>query len=154
MLESRLSELDQLRRHRSDLAESLAKIEHNQRNIEDFYTSRLATERTRLTAVIAEVKDLARRAGLEPGSISYPSQAAADFEISTRYMVFSVNGSYAQLRRLINFLELSDMFLVLNEITIGGQGNGDKLRISLRLSTTFRSAQFDLDQADRMQVQG
>jgi len=104
--------------------------------------------------VIAEVKDLARRAGLEPKSISYPSQAVAEFDLSIRYMVFSVTGSYSQLRRLINFLELSDMFLVLNEISLGGHGNGEDLRISLRLSTVFSSKQLEAGFADRMQVQG
>lgn len=153
-LESRSNELKQLRRHRLDVMESLAQIESNQRNVAEFYASRLATESSRLTAVIAEVKDLARRAGLEPKSISYPSQAVADFDLSIRYMVFSVTGSYSQLRRLINFLELSDMFLVLNEISLGGHGNGKDLRISLRLSTVFSSKQLEAGLADRMQVQG
>ena len=154
LIDSRTMDLQQLRRYRMDVLKSLARIEANRKDIEDFYESRLATERIRLTAVISEVKDLARRAGLEPGSISYPSEPVEKFDLSTRFMVFSVDGRYAQLRRLINFLELSDMFLVVNEISLSGHGNGESLRISLRLSTTFRGEQQEEHQARRMQVRG
>ena len=154
LLESRTKELKQLRRHRENLTEAVTKIENNRREIEEFYRYRLETERTRLTAVIAEVKDLARRAGLEPRAISYPSEQVEEFDLSTRFMVFGVDGRYAQLRRLINFLELSDMFLVINEIGLSDHGADEKLRINLRVSTTFRGEPQRVAQSGRLQVEG
>jgi hypothetical protein len=154
LLDRRTHELEQLRRHRMNVTESLDRIERNKRDIEEFFESRLATESTRLTAVISEVKALAQRAGLEPQSIGYPSQAMKDFDLSTRFMVFSVEGSYSQLRRLINFLELSEMFLVIDEISLTGHGNSEKLQINLRVSTTFRGESEALSEEDGLQVQG
>ena len=51
-------------------------------------------------------------------------------------MDFGVRGSYVALRRLINLLELSDSFLMLEEINLSGRGS-EELQITLRLSTLF-----------------
>ena len=58
--------------------------------------------------------------------------------MSRRTITFSVDGSYAQLRQLINFIELSDSFLILDEVSLRGNDvEGTPLRISLKLSTLF-----------------
>ena len=55
-----------------------------------------------------------------------------------RSVSFSVDGDYAGLRRFINFLELSDLFLTLEEVSLSGRtGESNVLRISLRVSTLF-----------------
>ena len=60
--------------------------------------------------------------------------------MSRRTITFSVDGSYAQLRQLINFLELSDTFFILDQIALrGNEVEGTPLRISLSLSTLFTS---------------
>ena len=54
--------------------------------------------------VIAEVKDLSRRAGVEPSSVRYPQERLGEVGLTRRSVRFSVDGDYAGLRRFINFL--------------------------------------------------
>lgn len=104
--------------------------------VESFYTDRLAAESARLTRIIAEVKELASRSGLEPQQISYPSEVLEDYGLRRRGFVFAVEGSYAELRTFINLLELSGSFLTLEQITLSNDSS-TSLQIQLRLSTLF-----------------
>lgn len=105
-------------------------------DIEGFYDERLASERARLTRIIAEVKTLASRSGLEPRQISYPSEALEEYGLRKRSFAFSVEGSYAELRTFINLLELSDSFLTLERVSLSNRSAG-QLGIQLTLSTLF-----------------
>ena len=86
--------------------------------------------------MIREVKELASNSGLQPAeSISYPEESIEDYGLTKRSLVFSVQGSYAQLRRFINLLELSETFVVLEQINVSGVS--PNLTVSLRISTLF-----------------
>jgi Tfp pilus assembly protein PilO len=100
------------------------------------YGERFATEAERLTRLITEVKKLAQRAGLEPKSISYPEEKLEEYGLVRMSLVFAVQGTYPQLRMLINLLERSDLFLVLDRIGLN-DANASILGISLQLSTFF-----------------
>lgn len=119
------------------VADQLETVRGTRSAIVDFYDQRLATESERLTQIIAEVKELASRAGLTPRNISYPTQPLADYGLHKRSFVFRVEGRYADLRKLINLLELSDSFLTLEEVSLSGSSGGNRLSIGLRLSTLF-----------------
>lgn len=126
-LHARRTELEALRQ-RADIHRAA---------VDEFYASTLQTERQRLTRTIAEVKELAQRAGLAPQAISYPTQEFAEFGLAKRGVVFSVSGSYEALRQLINLLELSESFLTLEEIELADDAGGARLSIALRLSMLF-----------------
>jgi Tfp pilus assembly protein PilO len=131
---------------RRERAESLAaQAGRNERRLERLYKSRFQTEEQRITQVIAEVKDLARRAGLDPPRISYPDQPIENFGLIKRSIVFGVDGTYLALRRFINFLELSESFVTLEEIRPSDSfdGRASKLSISLRVSTLFLADDVD-----------
>jgi Tfp pilus assembly protein PilO len=138
-LERRTSEVAQLTEERQRTEKLVERLRENQLRIEEFRSQRLATEAERLTLVIAEVKDLARRAEVEPSSIRYPEERLEGVGLTQRSIVFSVDGDYGGLRRFINFLELSDLFLTLEEVSLSGRsvGESSKLRISLQVSTLF-----------------
>ena len=136
-VERRRAELDLLESSRSALAESVESARMNQARIDEFYDSGLSTESQRVTQIIAEVKTLARRAGLEPTVISYPDESLRNYNLVKRSIVFAVEGTYVELRRFINFLELSEFFLTLEEIQLGSGGQGAELRINLKISTLF-----------------
>lgn len=124
--------------HRRQRAETrLDQVSTTRSAVRDFYDRRLAPESERLTRIIAEVKELASRAGLTPRSISYPSESIEDFGLRKRSFVFSVEGRYADLRKFINLLELSDSFLTLEQVSLSGASGGNRLNIRLRLSTLF-----------------
>lgn len=130
--------LAELTEDRERLATDIERIRANRAMLETFYGDRLATESERLTRIIAEVKELARRSGLVPLAIQYPDEPIEDFGLRRRAFVFGVEGSYADLRELLNLLEISESFLTLEEVSlVEGSGGGGRLRISLRLSTLF-----------------
>jgi len=122
---------------RETLEHDLDRIRANREALAAFYRERLATESERLTRVIAEVKDLAARAGMAPQTITYPDEQIEDFGLNRRAFEFGVEGGYADLRRLLNLLELSGSFLTLEQVKLGESGRGGVLRIDLRLSTLF-----------------
>ena len=56
---------------------------------------------------------MARKAGLVPRSISYPEQEIQDYGLIKRSFIFSVAGTYVNLRKFITLLERSHSFLTL-----------------------------------------
>jgi Tfp pilus assembly protein PilO len=117
--------------------------EQTRAGIVDLYTNRFASEQERLTSLLREVKDLAARSGLSPNAISYPETAIEEQGLVRKNIEFSVQGGYTELRRLINFLELSDSFIVLESIGVS-EGEAGTLSISLSLSTIFTRDDSDL----------
>lgn len=107
--------------------------------VRELYDERFSTRSRRMTSVMAEVKSLARRAGLNPRSISYPEQAIEDYGLVKRSFVFPVEGTYIELRQFLNLLELSDSFLTLEAVTLSESGGdqGPELRMNLTISTLF-----------------
>lgn len=107
--------------------------------VKQLYDQEFSTRSRRLTRVTAEVKDLARRAGLNPRSLSYPEEAIEDYGLVKRSFVFSVEGTYPELRQFINLMEHTSSFLTLEAVTLAeaGQEQGPELRMSLRISTLF-----------------
>jgi Tfp pilus assembly protein PilO len=95
----------------------------NRERVRQLYDEHFSTRRRRLTGVTAEVQDLARRAGLVPRAITYPEEQIQQYGLIKRSFVFSVEGTYADLRKFINLLELSDSFLTLEDIALAEAGS-------------------------------
>jgi Tfp pilus assembly protein PilO len=115
----------------------LARVRTNEQQVEQLFSDRLSARSRRLTGITAEVKELAQRSGLVPRTLSYPEEEIEEFGLIKRSFVFSVEGTYVELRRLINLLEVSRSFLSLDEVTVSGTSEGPELRIDLELSTLF-----------------
>ena len=113
----------------------VATVEATRDRVESLYREGFATERERLTDLIREVKELADRSGLRPGSISYPEEQLEQYGLVEKSLVFTVEGNYTQLRRLIDELEMTDAFVALESISLSEAT--PNLRIDLRLSTLF-----------------
>jgi Tfp pilus assembly protein PilO len=120
----------------------IARVQTNERQVEQLYTDRLSTRSQRLTGITTEVKKLAREAGLVPKTITYPETEIQEYNLIKRSFVFSVEGTYAELRKFISLLEASHSFLTVDEATVVNNTDGRELRIDLSLSTLFaRDAQ-------------
>lgn len=115
----------------------------NRERVERLYVEGFSTERARLTETIRLVKDLASRAGLEPQSIGYPEDTLAEFGLVRRSFVFSVEGSYSDLRTFLHLLELTPVFVAVNQIEVADASKGRGLSIALRLSTFFETVEGD-----------
>lgn len=132
------TELAELRQRRQRQERDLERLQASREAVDAFYLERLASEDERLTAILAEVRELADRAGLRPTSFRYGREEIEAHGLLRRSIEFNVEGSYLQFRRLVNMLELTDSFLVLEEVSLRGSDDaGKELRIGLRLSTLF-----------------
>ena len=129
-------DLEDLGEVRDRLAGMLETAERNRAGVTNLYDDRLATEEARLTSLILEVKRLTRKAGLEPPNLAYGEVKIEEFGLVRKSIVFGVGGTYAQIRQLVNLLELSDLFLILDEIRLR-EADGSRLSIDLRISTLF-----------------
>ena len=143
-------QLQQARRVQGQLAEAVASREQlwirateNRARLEQLRRERFATERSRFTEQVRELKSLAVRAGLEPDAIAYPQDQLLDFGLVRRAFVFTVDGSYAALRNFLHLLELSPSFLTIEEIGVS-EGRGG-LAVKLRLSTLFEAVASDAE---------
>ncbi|MFP3940586.1 MAG: hypothetical protein ACLF0P_09795 [Thermoanaerobaculia bacterium] len=135
-LEDREADLAELEERSRELSELVSTARGSRERLRDLYRERLATERDRFTAVTAEIRELARRAGLEPSAMSYPTEEIGEYGLVERRFTFSVQGTYEELRRFVNFLELTSSFVALEQVSLS-EDEGARLGIRLSLSTLF-----------------
>ena len=138
-LEEVQQQLQPQEQRRRELEHRLQRARAAEAAVRELYSERFSTRSQRLIDVTREVKSLARKAGLNPGALTYPEQALEDYGLIKRSFVFSVEGTYAELRQFLNLLELSDSFLTLEALTLSeaGEEQDPNLRIALTLSTLF-----------------
>lgn len=135
-LEQRQGELDELNGRAAHLADLVNSARSTRAALGELYTHRLASERIRFTKVASEIRELARRSGLEPSSVSYPSEEIEDYGLVKREFTFTVTGTYVELRRFVNLLEVTPTFITLEQVGLSGE-KGAELQIRLTLSTLF-----------------
>lgn len=132
------SERSKAESERDKLVTARGQAETGWADLDALYRERFSTERLRLTRMITEVKGLAEKAGLHPDRIAYPVEEIKDYGLIKKSVVFSVTGTYPQLRQLVNFLELSSSFLTLESVRLGGSTSlPGELKIDLTISTLF-----------------
>jgi len=150
------AQLDQARHARVTAQQQLAAYKKVQSDLQVLYNERWSTALMRLTALIDEVRRLAAASHLEPPSYQFTTgeskSATATNTTNTKGSIgtttveiaFTVQGTYEQVRRLINLLELSDQFVIIDGISLNSsatQGSIDKtLTLNIRLKTLFRDA--------------
>ncbi|MDA8017827.1 MAG: type 4a pilus biogenesis protein PilO [Thermoanaerobaculia bacterium] len=124
----------------------LTRAERQQEEIDLLYEAHFATETERFTGLLREVRQLARTAGLDPGAFNYPEVELQEFALVERQVNFGVSGTYDQLRTFLNLLELSDQFVTLKQVALGGSSTGSAspvLNVQLSLTTYFLDTGFD-----------
>lgn len=135
--------LDRLRAE-SDRAENFVLQLESQLDAGDLlYEEYFSSEGARFLDVISQVKALAREAGMDPKRFAYPKDEVESYGLVRRGINFPVTGSYEQLRRFINLLELTDEFITLEEVQLGevkgarGGRADPRLELRMRLSSIF-----------------
>jgi hypothetical protein len=149
--EQSTARLDQARHARITTEQQLAAYKKVQSDLQVLYNERWSTALQRLTALIDEVRRLAAASHLEPPSYQFTSGETKNSSIvsntkgsigtTTVEISFNVQGTYEQARRLINLLELSDQFVIIDGISLASNPTtlGDKtLTLNIRLKTLFR----------------
>lgn len=141
-------QLEEYREEREKIEEFLNQVNSQEVRTGELYRDYFATKQTRHLTALQEIRNLARRAGLDPTSFSYPETELEDYDLNKLGIQFTVAGTYDQLRTFINFLEVTDQFLALEAVSLaGGEGTRDAaLKIGLVVSTIF--AQDDAEQLE------
>jgi Tfp pilus assembly protein PilO len=139
LLARRAAELEELEATAARLERVVESARETEEGLDRFYDEHLSTREQMLTTVLAEVKDLAEQAGLMPAAIRYDNDSLARQNLEQQSLDFRVTGTYEQLRTLINFIELSDSFLVLEQVSLFGndEQNVGRVAITLRVSALF-----------------
>ena len=138
--------LEQLRARRAQTERQIATYRKAQAEIATIYNQRWSTLPERFTALVNEVKRLETASQLIGRSHGFAqsekdTKEAAGLGTNVVTISFSVQGTYAQVRRLINLLELSDQFVIIDSISLGannGTAADRTLTLNIRLKTLFR----------------
>lgn len=148
-LAQKQSELDQAHAARLRSERTYQSYKKIERDVQQVYDENWATQEERFTQLVAEVKRLTVASNMIPKSYGF-AQLAAEKESGPRRkhgdiganevgITFGVEGTYEQVRRLINLLELSRQFVIIDEIALA-QREGQTLTLNLRLKTLFRDS--------------
>jgi hypothetical protein len=138
------AKLQRAHNDRLSAEQQLASYRKVQIDLQTLYNNRWATEPQRLTSLINEIKRLAVVSQLVPPTYTFSrtenreGQRMAGIGTSTVAITFTVQGSYHQIRRLINLLELSNQFVIIDGINLASGGGDAGLTLNLRLKTVFR----------------
>ncbi len=115
-----------------------------QKDIQQIFNENWSTEDKRLLALISEIKRLAVASSLVPRTTSYTRAAVQQIRrggggnsAEVVGITFTVQGDYQQVRRLINLLELSNQFVIIDQIALASADN-NSLTLTLHLKTLFR----------------
>jgi hypothetical protein len=152
-LDTRLAQVEnqlaQARTARIRAEETLQSFRKVETDVFAVFNEHWATQPERFTKLFAEVMRLATASSLVPTSYTFnratnqrsstggkrPSLGVNEVGIS-----FGVEGTYAQARRLINLLELSQQFVIIESITLSASEE-QRLSLNLQLRTIFRDEQ-------------
>ncbi len=106
------------------------------------YDTWWSTPEERMTKLITEVRSLVEKSGLSLQSVNY-SRGEVNEESSTTTVdiAFGVDGRYLQLRQLINMLELSEQFVIIDAVSFSGSQPDGTIGLQLRLRTIFKGEQ-------------
>jgi Tfp pilus assembly protein PilO len=120
-----------------------------QRDIDTVYNEHWATQRERMADLLVEVRKLAAASQLVPKSTAFMEEPSKKEHERTTQMgiTFGVQGSYQQVRRLINLLELSDQFIIIDQLGLQNAvatSDSPVLSLTIRLKTIFRIDPADL----------
>jgi len=111
----------------------------------------------RMTAVLREVGMASRGAGLLPGGFSY-REVINDRTGGVRFgIVFSVEGTYEQIRSLLESLQASPQFLIIDSISFKGEEDARSQILSIRLQVSTYLAEAEVGKlralVDRTQLE-
>jgi hypothetical protein len=138
------ADLEAARRARVGTEQQVAAYRGIERNVRDIYENRWSTENQRLTMMIAEVQRLAKNTNLTPTTFNFAKKESGDTAktatgATEMSVSFNVQGTYQQVRSLINQLELSQQFIIIDQIGLTSE-TGALLNMSIHVKTLFRDS--------------
>ena len=143
-MEDAQKRLQEAQRARAAADQQLASYDRLRQELQSLYDERWSTQAERFPRLFEEVKRLANASNFDARSFAFSrteAQSSKDTGIEGNTVVnvsFTVQGTYDQARRLINLLELSNQFVIIDGISLGGGSDPKNLTLNIRLKTLFR----------------
>jgi hypothetical protein len=139
-------ELEQARTARIRAEQTLQSYRKVENDVLEVFNEHWSTQQERFTELFSEVMRLAQASSMVPASYSFRRGEAKRISIggprqnlgaSEVAISFGVEGTYDQVRRLINLLELSRQFVIIERISLSSN-DAQMLKLTLELKTIFR----------------
>ncbi|MDX1583526.1 MAG: hypothetical protein R3338_08000 [Thermoanaerobaculia bacterium] len=128
---------------RRDAERILSSVDQTREDLSRVYDDWWSTRPERLAPMIVELQSLAEESGLNPPARSYnwtAERSTDDVGAQVLNVTFRVEGTYREIRNLINLIELSPHFVIIEQIGLADTSDGgDNLSMTLTLKTLFRS---------------
>jgi type IV pilus assembly protein PilO len=103
-----------------------------------FYEKDLLPGSTGYSAIIADLGQMARDAGVQTGNIGFTQTPVKDRDLNEVAIAATVQGDYPGLIRLLNAMENSRHFYVLDSLALASETSG-AIKLNLVLRTYFRT---------------
>ena len=101
-----------------------------------FLASYMTSRKHTFSALDSELNKLAETAGMKVGDLSYtmldPIEGSGDLETLT--ITANFEGNYAQLVKLVNLLDRSPRFLLIDSLQAAPQPKGDILNVTIKMN--------------------
>jgi len=128
----------QMRLNRSRLL--TAKIGNGKTESETFLATYLTTRRHTYSTIISDINDMAKTAGMKTQEWTIapldPIEGSDDLDMMTISINFE--GSSAQLVKLVNLIDRSPRFLIVESMQAAPQPKGDVLSVNLKINVFVR----------------
>lgn len=109
-------------------------------NGEQFAQERFQARSSGFSAILTDLERRASESNLKPGGITYRLEEPPDQPGWTSVAVtLAVEGEYPDLLRFIHQLEQSDLFWIINSLSVAGDAGGE-LRMNLEMQTYLVSS--------------
>ncbi len=105
---------------------------------------------SRLVAIMRAVGEAAGQAGLRPERYGYSAQRDRALGQIRFTVAFSVDGEYGQVRKLLAGLQSSDEFLIVDDLSFGGDEFAATRKLGIRLRVSTYLSEADEDQLRRL----
>ena len=136
------AQLDLAIAHRKAIEAQLAAYAQVRQDIQTIYDQRWSTQKQRLSPIIVETQRLAAASQLNPKAYSFSQDVQKDASLAATsvHIAFNVQGTYQQVRRLINLIELSDEFMIIDQLSLtsAAEENSGVISLTIRIKTLFR----------------
>jgi Tfp pilus assembly protein PilO len=123
-------------RQAQDIEKRLPEI---QQQCDAFFKEQLSPAAGGYSAVVADLGEVAGKAGLRTSGVSYNQRPVKDRGVVEVEVAATVEGDYPSLVRFINGLERSERFYLVDKLALASSTSGG-IKLTLELRTYFRSS--------------
>jgi type IV pilus assembly protein PilO len=127
-------------RSQSSESGTLTPAETYVRSVEDMQRFRNEIpDQTELSGLVDELFRIAEKSGLKITSVKYDPQRDADQNLLHYDLGFEVDGTYAQVKKMVHAVEQSPRLLAIDKLSLNSSKSDGNVRLRLKLTTFFRT---------------